>query len=215
MNTKMTNLLILFIFFCDITYCIPKKLLDKSSNPAFTPSKVKTLSNYNRTFRISANEMDTSVIYNLPLNDIDGNAINLDQFQGKKILIINTATNSSYVSQYDSLEQLYQKYKDSLVIIAIPSNSFGNESSDDATIKEFVMSNYHIHYILAQKMNVMGDAQSVLYSWLTHIEQNNMMSNGVQGDFFKFLVDGSGKLVGAFMPSVEPMSQDMQGVITN
>ena len=210
MNTKMINLLMLFIFFGNITYCIPKKHLDTAS--AFARSKVNR--NNNQPY-YKANEMDTSIIYSLPLNDIDGNPINLGQFQGKKVLIVNTATNSSYVSQYDSLEQLYQKYKDSLVIIAIPSNSFGNESNDNPTIKDFVMSNYHIHYILAQKMDVTGDTRSALYSWLTHIEQNNMMNNDVQGDFFKFLIDGSGRLVGAFVPSVDPMSDDMQSVITN
>ena len=214
MNTKMINLVILFIFFSDIAYCTPKKPLGKSTTLALAGLKVNAGNNNNQSYRM-ANEMDTSVIYNLPLNDIDGNPINLGQFQGKKILIVNTATNSSYVSQYDSLEQLYQKYKDRLVIIAVPSNSFANENSDNTTIKNFVMRNYHIHYILAQKTDVTGDTQSALYSWLTHIEQNNMMSNGVEGDFFKFLIDKSGKLVGAFVPSVDPMSDDMQSVITN
>jgi glutathione peroxidase len=215
MNKKMTNFVILFIFFGDIAYCFPKKLFDNHTTSIFARSKVNKENSSNQTYRLYANEMDTSVIYSLPLNDIDGNPINLSQFQGKKILIVNTATNSNYISQYDSLEQLYQKYKDSLIIIAIPSNSFGNESNDNATIKNFVMSNYHIHYILAQKMDVTGDAQSALYSWLTHIEQNNMMSNDVEGDFFKFLIDKSGRLVGAFVPSVDPMSDDMQSVITN
>ncbi len=191
MNKKMINLLIASVFFSSVAYCFP-------DNAAY------------RT-----NYSDTSVIYNLSLNDIDGNPIDLHQFQGKKILIVNTATGSSYVNQYASLEQLYQKYKDSLVIIAIPSNSFGNETGDNASIKDFVMNNYNIHYILAQKMDVTGESQSSLYSWLTHIEQNNMLSNDVQGDFFKFLADQSGRLVGAFMPSVDPMSDDMQGVITN
>jgi glutathione peroxidase len=167
------------------------------------------------TFVFVPKSYDTTGFYNFNLTDIDGNKISLGQFRGKKILFINTATNSSYTSQYASLEKLYQKYKDSLVIIAIPSNSFGNEGGDNATIKDFVKNTYGIHYILAQKTIVAGDNQSPLYGWLTHMEQNNMMSNTIQGDFYKFLVDGSGRLVGAFVSSVDPMSDDMQSVISN
>lgn len=158
---------------------------------------------------------DTTGFYNFNITDIDGNKIILGQFRGKKILFINTATNSSYTSQYASLEKLYQKYKDSLVIIAIPSNSFGHEGADNATIKDFVQNTYGIHYILAEKTIVAGGNQSPLYSWLTHIEQNHMMSNTIYGDFYKFLVDGSGRLVGAFVSTVDPMSDDMQSVVAN
>ena len=154
-------------------------------------------------------------IYDFSVNDIDGNARNISQYQGKKILFVNTASNSSYTSQYASLEQLYQKYQDSLVIIAVPSNSFGNDSADNATIKDFVMSNYNIHFTLTQKADVAGDSQSALYSWLTHIDQNTMMDNTITDDFYKFLVDSSGKLIGVFGPSVDPMSDDIQNAITN
>jgi glutathione peroxidase len=154
-------------------------------------------------------------IYDFNLNDIDGNNFSLSQFQGKKILFVNTASNSIYTSQYASLEQLYERYRDSLVIIAIPSNSFGNDSADNATIKNFVTTNYNIQYILTQKMDVIGDSQTPLYSWLTHLEQNSMMSNAINGDFYKFLVDSSGRLVGAFVSSVDPMSNEIQSAISN
>jgi glutathione peroxidase len=166
-------------------------------------------------FAFVAKGNDTTGFYNFNLTDIDGNKISLGQFRGKKILFINTATNSNYTSQYASLERLYQKYKDSLVIIAIPSNSFGHEGGDNATIKNFVTNTYGVHYILAQKTVVAGDNQSPLYGWLTHIEQNNMMSNTIEGDFYKFLVNGAGRLVGAFVSSVDPMSNDMQSAVSN
>jgi glutathione peroxidase len=146
-----------------------------------------------------------SGIYNFNLNDIDGNNFNLSQYRGKKILFVNTASKSSFTSQYASLERLYQKYKDSLIIIAIPSNSFGNESRDNAQIKQFVTNTYH----------VMGTNQSPLYKWLSHIEQNTIMSNAINDDFYKFLVDGSGKLVGAYVSSVDPMSNVIQNAISN
>ena len=154
-------------------------------------------------------------IYDYSINDIDGNTINLSQFKGKKILFVNTATNSKYAAQYKSLEQLYQKYKDSLVIIAIPSNSFGHEVSANTDIKKFVLSNYKIHFLLAQKTDVTGDSQSPLYGWLTHFAQNGAMDNTLRDDFYKFLIDGSGNLVGAFAPSVDPMNEQMLSAIEN
>src|SRR5882672_9079035 len=105
-------------------------------------------------------------IYDYSVADIDGNTINLVQFKGKKILLVNTSSNSRYTSQYKSLEQLYQKYKDSLVIIAIPSNSFGHEPSTNALVKQFLVKNYKSHFIIAQKMDVAGINQSSLYNWL-------------------------------------------------
>src|SRR6185437_10574758 len=108
-----------------------------------------------------------STIYSFSVTGIDGTAINFSDFQGKKVLIVNTASNSSQVDQYGQLEKLYQQYKDSLVIVAIPSNSFGNEPNDNATIQSFVMNNYNIHYLLASKTDVLDSSHSPLYSWLT------------------------------------------------
>lgn len=153
-------------------------------------------------------------VYDFTINDIDGNPIQLDQFKGKKILFVNTASKSRYTAQYDSLETLYQKYKDSLVIIAVPSNSFGNETDDNDEIKQFINSTYNTHFIIAEKTEVSGDNQSPLYGWLTQIKQNGMMDNPVHDDFYKFLVDGSGLLIGAFVSSVDPMSDEVQNAIT-
>jgi glutathione peroxidase len=154
-------------------------------------------------------------IYDLSINDIDGNIINLSQFKGKKILLVNTASDSKYTFQYKSLEQLYQRYKDSVVVIAIPSNSFGHEISNNIEIKQFISGNYKTHFLISQKMEVAGDNQASLYNWLTHATQNGAMDNTLRGDFYKFLVDGSGNLMGAFAPSVDPMSEQIQSAIEN
>lgn len=154
-------------------------------------------------------------IYDYSISDIDGNTISLSQFQGKKMLLVNTASNSQYTSQYQGLEQLYQRYSDSLVIIAIPSNSFGHEPLSNAAIKQFVSSNYNNHFILGAKTDVAGTNQCPLYNWLTHSAQNGVMENTLSNDFYKFLIDRSGNLIGAFAPSVDPMSQQIQDAIEN
>mgnify|MGYP000862624792 CR=1 FL=1 len=152
-------------------------------------------------------------IYTLHFTDINGNTIQLSNYQGKKILFVNTASNSLYTSQYAQLEQLYQQYHDSLVVIAFPSNSFGNEPDSDATIKDFVDSNYHAHFILASKVSVSGNDISPVWQWLTKARENGAMDNSVDTDFFKYLVNENGMLVAAFTGSVEPMSDQVKNVV--
>lgn len=154
-------------------------------------------------------------VYDYNLTAADGTTIHLSDFRGKKILIVNTASNSQYTSQYVNLEKLYQKYKDSLVIIAIPSGSFGNEPADNERIQSFVSSHYHIHFILAGKTEVTGTNRCPLYEWLTSSAKNGVMSNTLDDDFYKFLIDGSGNLIGAFAPSADPMSPPFFKAIEN
>ena len=154
-----------------------------------------------------------SSIYTYTIKDLDANEIHLGDFKGKKILLVNTACNSTYSNQFRGLEELYQKYKDSLVIIAFPSNSFGNETGDDAAIKEFISAHYHTHFIIAQKTAITGIGQEPIYQWLTQLGKNGVMDNTIKKDFHKFLIDGAGNLVGSFAPSVDPMSDVIQTAI--
>jgi len=154
-------------------------------------------------------------IYDYKMKDINGNDLSLDNFRGKWILIVNTASYSKYSEQYGSLEKLYQQHKDSLVVIAVPSNSFGHETGDNYSIKKFVTGKYNAHFILAQKTEVSGTNQEPIYNWLTQQNQNGVMSNRIKNDFYKFLIDKSGNLVGVFDSSVDPMSADIQSAISN
>jgi glutathione peroxidase len=155
----------------------------------------------------------TVSIYSITEADIDGNAMSFSTFAGKKILIVNTATNSPYVPQFVQLEELYQQYKDSLVVIAFPSNSFGHETGDNASIKSFVQSTYNIHFILGAKVNVKETEQAGIYSWLTSMTQNGMLNSEVHDDFQKYLINGSGTLIGVFNSSIQPMDSLIQKAI--
>jgi glutathione peroxidase len=155
----------------------------------------------------------TASIYSISSTDIDGSSIHFSDFAGKKILIVNTASNSSAVSQYAHLEQLYQQYKDSLVIIAFPSNSFGNEPGNNQNIKDFITSTYNTHFLLGAKVDVIGSGQSPIYQWLTQQSQNGMMDNEMVDDFQKFLINKNGELIGIFSPVVDPMDSLIQNAI--
>lgn len=102
----------------------------------------------------NTNETSSS-IYNLTFNDINGNHIDLSTFRGKYILFVNVASECGFTRQYGSLEELYQKYKDKLVIIASPCNQFGGQEPGAAKdIKQFCSKNYDISFLLTEKIRV-------------------------------------------------------------
>jgi glutathione peroxidase len=147
----------------------------------------------------------TISFYTLSTNKMGGGDIDFALFAGKKVLIVNTAINTADTVQYRKLEQLHQLYKDSLVIIAIPSNDFGNAPMSNAAIKTFVNTRYNNHYILAAKSNVKAPDKSALYKWLTRITKNGMMNSDVKKDFYKYLINKDGILVGVFDNTEDPM----------
>lgn len=152
--------------------------------------------------------------YSLSTKKLDSNInINFSAFVGKKVLIVNTAINTADTVQYKKLEQLYQKYKDSLVVIAIPSNNYGNTPMNESEIKTFITTKYNVHYILASKTKVRGKNISPIYSWLTTIASNGMMNSRVGNDFYKYLIDKNGKLIGVFDRTEDPMGANMMNAV--
>jgi glutathione peroxidase len=149
-------------------------------------------------------------IYQFSVPGIDGGMIHLSDFRGKKILLVNIASNSPYAKQLASLEQLYEQYKDSLVVIAFPSNDFGNEPADNAMLKGMLTMKYGAQFLVARKDIVSGAGMSGLFNWLTHGGLNGTMSRPVEADFQKYLINTKGQLVAFFMPFVDPMDQIMR-----
>jgi glutathione peroxidase len=154
-------------------------------------------------------------IYSLSVNTISGETIKLSEFKGRKILIVNTASKGRFYQQYGELEQLHQKYKDNLVIIAFPSNDFGNEPETEKMIAENLRKSFNIHYILGNKVSVKGDRISPLYGWLSWSWQNGVMDNTITQDFCKFLIDTDGNLIGVFNGGVSPLSNQIESAIAN
>ena len=152
-------------------------------------------------------------IYNFSVTAADGQKIDFNEFRNKKILIVNVATKSRYVDQAGSLERLYHKFKDSLVIIAFPCNDFNNEPLSDKEVSTFLISRYHISYWLASGISVTRENQAPIYKWLSLQDQNGVMDNNVPGDFTKFLIDSNGNIIGVFAGIIDPMSDDIQNAI--
>ncbi len=155
-------------------------------------------------------DAQTKSIYDIKIEALDGGSIDLANFKGKKILIVNTASKCGYTPQYEGLEKLYEKYKDKLVIVGFPSNDFMFQEPGDAKkIREFCTKNYGVTFPMAAKIDVKGKNMHPLYVWLTQKKYNNYSDNSVKWNFQKYLLDEKGNLVNMFPPGVEPMSEDV------
>lgn len=154
--------------------------------------------------------------YSLQFQDVNGSTINMSSFQGKKVLLVNIASNSSLVSQIGQLQQLKQQFGDSLVVIAFPSNSFGNEPKTNTEIKQFCEATYNSTFIIASKGAVAGTGLLPVYDWLSKTIDNGDADLVIAGDFQKVLIAKDGSIQGTFSPKVSPLHPSIiQAITTN
>lgn len=139
-------------------------------------------------------------IYSIPMRQLDGKPLDLNQFAGKPLLIVNVASQCGLTPQYKGLEALYQHYKNrGFHILGIPCNQFGaQEPGSAAEIAAFCEKNYAVSFMLAEKTNVNGPDRHPLYQALIGSGAD------IQWNFEKFLVDGKGDVVQRFGPRTEP-----------
>ncbi|MHA4812249.1 glutathione peroxidase [Flavitalea flava] len=150
-------------------------------------------------------------VYDFKVPALDGSTIDLAQYKGKKILIVNTASKCGYTPQYADLEKLYEKYKDKLVIIGFPANNFGQqEPGTSSEIKEFCTKNYGVSFPMADKVDVVGDNTHPLFKYLTEEAKKLGVADPViKWNFTKFLVDEKGTLIAVFPSKVKPMDEEI------
>lgn len=146
-------------------------------------------------------------IYDISINDINGEPVDFSGFKGKKILIVNTASECGFTKQYADLEKLYETYNDKLVVIGVPCNQFGGQEPGTlAEIQSFCEVNYGVTFLLTEKVDVKGDNQHPLYKWLTNKELNGVKSSSVKWNFQKYLIDENGNYIDYFYSMTKPMS---------
>lgn len=148
---------------------------------------------------------------NFTLKGIDGKDVDLSQYKGKVVLLVNVASECGYTPQYKGLQELQDKFaKDGLVVIGVPSNEFGQqEPGSNAEILKFCQTNYKVTFPLLAKVVVKGDGQAPLYRYLTSKESNPKFAGDVGWNFEKFLIGRDGKVVGRFKSGVEPTSDEL------
>ena len=145
---------------------------------------------------LSPQQTSLPTIYHFKVTSIDGGVIDLSQFEGKKILIVNTASECGYTPQYEGLQKLYEENKDHLVIIGFPSNDFlGQEPGSNEEIQKFCTSKFNVTFPMAAKMDVKGKHIAPIYQWLTQKTLNGVEDSKVSWNFNKYLISRDGASV--------------------
>ena len=154
--------------------------------------------------------LTASSIYDFKVEGLEGSSIDFSQFKGKKIMIVNTASKCGNTPQYAELEQLYEKYKDKLVIVGFPANNFGQqEPGSNTEIKEFCTKNYGVTFPMAEKVSVKGDDIAPIFKYLTDEAKKLGFDDPIKWNFTKFLLDENGKLITVIHNKTKPMSEDV------
>lgn len=149
-------------------------------------------------------------VYQFKVASLDGGMIDFANFKGKKILIVNTASECGYTVQYKELQALHEKFKNKLVIIGFPANNFGGqEPGTNSEIKTFCEKNYGVSFYMAAKLSVKGDDMAPIYQWLTSKEKNGVLDAEIKWNFNKFLLDENGKMIAYFPSKVAPQSEEI------
>lgn len=147
---------------------------------------------------------------------IDGKEVDLSQYKGKVVLLVNVASQCGYTPQYKGLEELYEKYeKAGLVVIGVPSNDFGKqEPGSNEEIQKFCKTNYKVSFPMLAKVSVKGADKAPLYQYLTSKETDPKFPGEVGWNFEKFLIGRSGEVVGRYKSSVAPDSEELIKAVT-
>ncbi|MCW3167372.1 glutathione peroxidase [Chryseobacterium sp. 09-1422] len=161
--------------------------------------------------KAKSKELMGKTIYDYKVEALEeGKEINFADFKGKKILIVNTASECGFTPQYADLEKLSNEYKDKLVVIGFPANNFGGqEPGSNVEIGAFCQKNYGVTFPLAAKVSVKGDDTAPIFKYLTEKELNGVKNTSILWNFTKFLVDENGKLVDSFISTTKPTDESI------
>jgi glutathione peroxidase len=148
-----------------------------------------------------------SSVYDFTVLSNEGKPVDLSAYKGKVLIIVNTASLCGNTPQYASLEALYQKYKHAgLRILAFPEDDFANqEPGDNASIRQFCTSKYHVTFDLFSKIDVIGPNQAPLYKFLTDPSTDPKFAGPIEWNFAKFLIDRNGNIVDRFQAGHDPL----------
>jgi len=144
-------------------------------------------------------------IYDFTVLNTKKEPVNLAEYKGKVLLVVNTATGCGFTPQYEGLESLYKKYKEQgLVVLDFPCNQFaGQAPGTEAEIVSFCQLKYHVSFPQFAKIKVNGDEADPLYKWLKN-QKGGLLGSAIKWNFTKFLVDREGNVVERYAPTRKP-----------
>lgn len=144
-------------------------------------------------------------VFDFTVKDIDGTEVNLSQYKGKFLLIVNVASQCGFTPQYKGLEELFEELKDQVVVLGFPCNQFGKQEPGNAEeIKNFCSLNYDVKFPLFQKVDVNGDNAAPLFQFLKSEKPGLLGTEAIKWNFTKFLVNREGEVVKRYAPTDKP-----------
>ncbi|MBN2436502.1 MAG: glutathione peroxidase [Spirochaetes bacterium] len=145
-------------------------------------------------------------LYDLEFNDSKGNIVKMKQFEGKVLLIVNTATKCGLAPQFEELEQIYQKYKNrEFTVIGFPSNQFANQEPEaNETMAETCKINFGVTFLLSEKILVNGKDTHPVFAYLKDNSKSGIFGKKIKWNFTKFLISSDGKIIKRYSPAVKP-----------
>jgi len=153
-------------------------------------------------------------IYDFTLKTLDGKDLSLSKFKGKKMLLVNVASECGFTPQYKNLQALHEKYKDKLVIIGFPANNFGGqEPGSSGEIQTFCSKNYGVTFQMMEKISVKGTDMHPLYQWLCNKQANGSCDESPSWNFCKYLISEDGKVIKFFKSKVDPMGEEITSLL--
>lgn len=152
-------------------------------------------------------------VYDFKFEDINGQETSLEAYKGKKILVVNTASECGFTPQYKQLQELFVQHNNKLVVIGFPANNFGGqEPGSEEEIKSFCEKNYGVEFPMAAKVSVKGEDIHPLFQFLTE-QENESFTGDIRWNFEKFLIGENGKLIARFRSNTSPTSDKIVGLL--
>ncbi len=159
---------------------------------------------------MSENSVVAATVYDFTVKTLDGKEVNLGQYKGKKLLIVNTASECGFTPQYKDLEALAKAHGDKVTVLGFPANNFGGqEPGSNAEIATFCEKNYGVTFPMFSKISVKGSDAAPLYKFLADKAKNGAVNDAPSWNFCKYLVDESGHVVKYYNSRVNPMSAEL------
>ena len=161
-------------------------------------------------FGFSKSNAQAKSIHGFKVEALDGSTIDFSKFKGKKILVVNTASECGFTPQYADLEKLYKTYKNKLVVVGFPANNFGaQEPGSNKEIATFCQRNYGVSFPMAAMISVKGSDIAPIYKFLTDKKENGVKSSTIGWNFTKILLDEKGHVIDSFESKTNPMSESI------
>jgi glutathione peroxidase len=147
-------------------------------------------------------------IHDFKLKTLDGKPMDMAQFKGKKLLIVNTASKCGYTKQYADLQELHEKFGSKITVVGFPANNFGGqEPGSNEEIASFCKKNFGVSFPMAEKVSVKGSDIHPLFKYLTEEAGKMGVKEPIKWNFTKFLIDENGKLLEVFPSGVKPTDE--------